>query len=136
MVWSAIERMTETTSPMRSAVAVRPLTMPPASSARVTAASAAILACEAWRLSSEIEAANSSAPAATDWTLLEVTATAAAVSLAWRLTFDIAPVMEPRSASMERWPSARRRRSVTAWVTSLANFTTAQGRPSLSRIGL
>ena len=37
---------------------------------------------------------------------------------------------------MARWPSARRSRSATWAVTSLANFTTATGLPSAPRTGL
>ncbi|GJE44183.1 hypothetical protein AEGHOMDF_3370 [Methylobacterium soli] len=135
-VWSAIDRITVTTSPIFSAAEVRPETIAPASSARRTATSDAIFASVAWRLSSSMEAANSSAPAATAWTLPEVRAAASAVTTAWLLTSDMACVIAPRSTSIMRWPSARRRRSVTCCVTSLANFTTAQGLPSQSRTGL
>ena len=56
--------------------------MPPASSARTTASSDAAFASTAWRLSSSMEAENSSAPAATAWTLPEVWAAASARGVA------------------------------------------------------
>ena len=112
-VWSAMERIRLTAAPIRSAAPVRPTTIAPASSARVTTRSTEDFACRAWRLSSSMEAANSSEPAATASTFRAVWLEDSAVSSACLTTRLIESRIAAMSASMARWPSARRCRSST-----------------------
>jgi hypothetical protein len=80
----------------------------PASSARVTTLSTDDFARRACRLNSSMEAANSSDPAATAWAFRAVWLAASVVPSAYCTTRLIESWIAAISASMARWPSARR----------------------------
>ena len=136
LVCAAIELISSTTSPIFCTVVARPETIEVVSDACPTAVSEISRAWLTCRLISPTEAASSSAPAATACTLAVVWVEALAAEVACSLAFDTACMIWPRSPSISRWMAWRRICSLTSAVTSVANFTTLNGLPFMSRMGL
>ncbi|GJE45286.1 hypothetical protein AEGHOMDF_4480 [Methylobacterium soli] len=135
-VCAAMPWIRATTSPIRVAASLRPEMMAPVSRACATALPEISEACVTCWLISETEAASSSAPEATVWMSEETCVEAWAACPAWREAPDAASAMSFSPRAMAAWVSARRRRSSTCAVTSVANLTTFTSRPSQSKIGL
>jgi hypothetical protein len=119
--------------PIARAAPARLSVLRPTATVCSNALSVAARDCAMLREISAIETASCSALAATEATLDEVSAAAAAAECASAVDSPIAPSISPKLVSI----SALRSESSFFWsVMSVANLTTLATRPLASRIGL